>query len=586
MVLAPEHALVDKLTGKAERKAVDAYRAQAAAKSELERSELQKDKSGVFTGAHAINPANGAKIPIWIADYVLAGYGTGAIMSVPAQDQRDFEFAQKFGLPIVRTVEPPAGFEGEAWTGDGTCINSGFLDGLRVEAAKAGMIDWLEQGGRGERRINYKLRDWLFSRQRYWGEPFPVVFVDGEARTLPENALPVTLPELEDFKPSGSPEGPLAKARHWLETQDPVTGRAARRETNTMPQWAGSCWYYLRFIDPENPEQLVDPRLEKYWMPVDLYVGGAEHAVLHLLYARFWHMVLHDAGVISTPEPFVRLVHQGMILGELEYTVDGERVDESKVEKQGDRFVLRSDPSVTVEARAFKMSKSRGNVVNPDEILARHGADAFRLYEMFLGPLEQVKPWSTRGVEGTFRFLNRAWRLFIAGDEWDSGVRTEVVDAEASTDQLKLLHRTIAKVTGEIEALRFNTAIASLMEFTNAANKWPTIPRPVADSFVLLLAPLAPHVAEELWQRLGHAESLAYAPWPVHDAKYLVDDRITVAVQINGKVRGTIEIAADADEAAVLEVAKADAGVSKHLAGATIRKAIYVRGRIVNFVVG
>jgi len=586
MVLAPEHALVDRITGKAERKGVEAYRAQAAGKSELERSELQKDKTGVFTGAHAINPANGAKIPIWIADYVLAGYGTGAIMSVPAQDQRDYEFAKKFALPIVRTVEPPAGFDGEAWTGDGVCINSSFLDGLRVEAAKARMIDWLEKEGRGERRVNYKLRDWLFSRQRYWGEPFPVIFVDGEARTLPEDALPVTLPELEDFKPSGSPEGPLAKARGWLETKDPATGAPARRETNTMPQWAGSCWYYLRFIDPENPEQLVDPKLERYWMPVDLYVGGAEHAVLHLLYARFWHMVLYDAGVISTPEPFVRLVHQGMILGELEYTVNGERIDESKVEKQGDRFVLRSDPSVTVEARAFKMSKSRGNVVNPDEILARHGADAFRLYEMFLGPLEQVKPWSTRGVEGTFRFLNRAWRLFMSGDEWDAPMRAEVVNSEPSTEQLKLLHRTIAKVTGEIEALRFNTAIASLMEFTNAANKWPTIPRAVADSFVLLLAPLAPHVAEELWQRLGHAESLAYAPWPVHDAKYLVDDRITVAVQVNGKVRGTIEIAADADEAAVLEVARADAGVSKHLAGATVRKAIYVRGRIVNFVVG
>ena len=584
MVLAPEHALVDKLTGEAERKTVDAYRAQAAAKSELERSELQKDKTGVFTGAYAINPANGAKIPIWIADYVLAGYGTGAIMSVPAQDQRDYEFAKKFALPIIRTVEPPAGFEGEAWTGDGVCINSGFLDGLRVEPAKARMIEWLEQEGRGERRVNYKLRDWLFSRQRYWGEPFPVIFVDGEARTLPEDALPVTLPELEDFKPSGSPEGPLAKARHWLETKDPVTGKAARRETNTMPQWAGSCWYYLRFIDPDNPERLVDPALEKYWMPVDLYVGGAEHAVLHLLYARFWHMVLYDAGVISTPEPFVRLVHQGMILGELEYSVNGERVDQSRVEKQGERFVLRSDPSVTVEARAFKMSKSRGNVVNPDGIIARHGTDAFRLYEMFLGPLEQVKPWSTRGVEGTFRFLNRAWRLFMAGDEWDARVRAEVVDAEASTEQLKLLHRTIAKVTEDFEALRFNTAIAALMEFTNAANKWPGIPRSVADSFVLLLAPLAPHVAEELWQRLGHAESLAYVSWPVHDAKYLVDDRIVVAVQINGKVRGTVEIPADADEAAVLELAKSDAAVSRYLAGAIIRKAIYVRGRIVNFV--
>jgi leucyl-tRNA synthetase len=350
-----------------------------------------------------------------------------------------------------------------------------------------------------------------------------------------------------------------------------------------MPQWAGSCWYYLRYIDPDNADCLVDPELERYWMPVDLYVGGQEHAVLHLLYARFWHKVLYDAGVISTPEPFVRLVHQGMILGELEFTVDGKRIDEADVDKQGDRFVLRSDPAVAVDARAHKMSKSRGNVVNPDDIVERYGADAFRLYEMFLGPLEQVKPWNTRGVEGTYRFLNRAWRLLIAAD--DASLRDVITDAEPSPDEARLIHRTIAKVTGDIESLRFNTAISALMEFTNAANKWDRIPRSVADSFVLLLSPLAPHLAEELWQHLGHAESLAYAPWPEHDPAYLVADTLTLAVQINGKVRAKIEVPADADEDTVLGLANADANVSRHLEGATIRRAIYVPGRIVNFVV-
>ena len=605
MVLAPEHPLVARIATAGQRAAVERYQAEAAKKSELERAELAKTKTGVFTGAFAINPANGARIPIWIADYVLLGYGTGAIMAVPGQDQRDYDFAQRYELPILRTVEPPADFDGEAWTGEGPCINSGFLDGLGVDDAKARIIEWLEAEGHGERRINYKLRDWLFSRQRYWGEPFPILFVDGEARTLPDDELPVTLPELEDFKPSGSPEGPLAKARGWLETTDPATGAPARRETNTMPQWAGSCWYYLRFIDPHNTERLIDPELEKYWMPVDLYVGGAEHAVLHLLYARFWHKVLYDARVISTPEPFVRLVHQGMILGELEYTVNGKRVDESEVEKHGDRFVLRADPSITVDARANKMSKSRGNVVNPDEIVERYGADAFRLYEMFMGPLEQVKPWSTRGVEGTYRFLSRAWRLLVDEDESGStpngrpggksgaaasgvsgaALRESVVDAEPTDDEARLIHQTIAKVTEDFEGLRFNTAISALMEFTNAANKWQRMPRSIAGQFIRLLAPLAPHLAEELWQKLGHSESLAYAPWPEHDPTRLVAATLVIPVQINGKVRAKIEVPADADEQAVLGLANEDANVSRHLEGMTIRRAIYVPGRIVNFVV-
>ncbi|HVJ29413.1 MAG TPA: leucine--tRNA ligase, partial [Gammaproteobacteria bacterium] len=514
-------------------------------------------------------------------------YGTGAIMAVPAQDQRDYEFAAKFGLPVIRTVQPPADFDlKSAWLGDGVAINSGFLNGKNVEQAKAAMIDWLEREGKGERRVNYKLRDWLFSRQRYWGEPFPIVFVDGKPQSVADSALPVLLPELEDFKPSGSPEGPLAKAGAWLEIVDAKTGKKARRETNTMPQWAGSCWYYLRFIDPTNPTQLVDPKLEKYWQPVDLYVGGGEHAVLHLLYARFWHRVLYDAGIVSTPEPFQKLVHQGIILGELEFTVNGERVDEDRVEKQGDRFVLRDDPKTTVEARAYKMSKARGNVVNPDGIVARYGADAFRLYEMFLGPLEQVKPWNTRGVEGMVRFLNRAWRLIAGSDTEDGGNAPPLDDATPTREQLRLLHQTIAKVTEDIEGMRFNTAISALMELTNAAYKWPSVPRAVAEPFVLLLSPLAPHLAEELWQRLGHKESLAYHAWPVADPALLKADIIEIPVQVNGKVRGKISVPAEAQESEVIEIAKKDQNVGKHLAGQNVKRAIYVRGRIVNFVVG
>jgi leucyl-tRNA synthetase len=472
------------------------------------------------------------------------------------------------------------------------------------------MIDWLEQHGHGERKVNYKLRDWLFSRQRYWGEPFPIVFADGQAYAVDDADLPVLLPELSEFKPSGSPEGPLATVTDWIETRLSSTGQPARRETNTMPQWAGSCWYFLRYIDPHNTDALVDPELERYWMPVDLYIGGAEHAVLHLLYARFWHKVLYDEGVISSPEPFARLVHQGMILGELEFSaytnasgdfvsaefvrdgadtrdgapVTSARVAENSVAKEGDRFVLQSDASIVVDARAHKMSKSRGNVVNPDDIVTRYGADAFRLYEMFMGPLEQVKPWSTRGVDGTHRFLNRVWRLLVDGDTRRTAAR--VSDDPADETQLRALHQTITKVTDDIEALRFNTAIAALMEFTNAANKWEKLPREVCDSFVLLLAPLAPHIAEELWQILGNERSLAYAPWPISDARYLQRDTLLIPVQVNGKMRGRIEVAADASEAEVLELAKRDENVARHLEGKALKREIYVRGRIVNLVIG
>ena len=613
MVLAPEHAFVTKLATPAQRAAIEAYREQASRKSELERTELQKDKTGVFTGAYAINPATSGRIPIWIADYVLAGYGTGAIMAVPAQDERDWDFAQSHGLPVIRTVQPPSDFDGNgAYLGDGKIINSGFLDGMNVEQAKAAMIDWLEKSGAGERQVNYKLRDWLFSRQRYWGEPFPIVFVDGKPQTVTDDELPVLLPDVEEFKPSGTPEGPLATAKDWLDTT--AGGRPARRETNTMPQWAGSCWYYLRYIDPENGSRMVDPELERYWMPVDLYVGGSEHAVLHLLYARFWHKVLYDAGFVSTPEPFAKLVHQGMMLGEPELTQyrtatgelvsaehvrDGkdvrsgqelaaERVGEDAVEKRGERFVLRAQPGIVVDARAFKMSKSRGNVVNPDDIIARYGADSLRLYEMFMSPLDQVKPWNTRGVEGTFRFLSRAWRLIVGVDDEDAGAtaRPPVEDAAPTNEQSRVLHQTIAKVTEDLEAMRFNTAISTLMEFTNAAYKWPNVPRAAVEAFTLLLAPLAPHIAEELWERLGHRESLAYHPWPKADPAFLKADVIEIPVQVNGKVRAKIQAPAEAGEPEVLGIARADPNVAKHLEGQTIKRAIYVRGRIVNFVIG
>jgi leucyl-tRNA synthetase len=607
MVLAPEHELVGSITSADQRAAVTTYQTLAATKSELERTGLQKDKSGVFTGAYAINPASQEQIPIWIADYVLAGYGTGAIMAVPGEDQRDWEFARAYSLPIIRTVAPPPDFAGEAYTGDGPAINSGFLDGLPVAPAKTRMIDWLEETGRGRRRVNYKLRDWLFSRQRYWGEPFPILFVDGRPKSVPVDALPVTLPELEDFKPSGSPEGPLAAAGDWLHTRDPETGAAARRETNTMPQWAGSCWYYLRYIDPTNSLALANPELERYWMPVDLYIGGAEHAVLHLLYARFWHKVLFDAGIVSTPEPFLKLVHQGMILGELEYTayadehgaavsaehvrnghdtrtgrgVTAAKVADSAVEKQGDHFVLREQPQIRVDARAHKMSKSRGNVVNPDDIVSSYGADAFRLYEMFMGPLEQVKPWSTRGVEGTYRFLNRVWRLIAQNDPGAPGTLTA---AQGSEEQLRLLHRTILKVTEDIEAMRFNTAIAALMEFVNAAYKWPQLPGQIAEPFLLLLAPFAPHIAEELWQQLGHRTSLAYEPWPSADPYYLRTDTVEIAVQVNGKVRARLTVPVEAEEDEVLRIARSDEAVARHLGDRELGRAIYVPGRILNLV--
>jgi len=628
MVLAPEHPLVKQVTTADHVEDVRAYIEQASRKSDLERTELQKEKTGAFTGGFAVNPVNGEKIPIWIADYVLISYGTGAIMAVPAHDERDYEFAKKYDLPI-REVVSGGDIAAQSYTGDGRLVNSSSedreipgiarkgvsLDGLSVKEAKTMITQWLEKQGQGQYRVNYKLRDWLFSRQRYWGEPFPIIFVDDEPKPLPVSELPVTLPNIVEFKPSGSVEGPLAMLEAWVNTADPETGKPARRETNTMPQWAGSCWYYLRFIDAHNDERLVDPEKEKYWMPIDLYIGGSEHAVLHLLYARFWHKVLYDAGIVSTPEPFGKLVHQGMILGEMEYTVhvaadgsyvsaehvedgvtdsgaavDTRRVDESDVEKKGDIFVLRSDPSVRVDARAHKMSKSRGNVINPDDVVAQYGADSLRLYEMFMGPLEQVKPWSMRGVEGVHRFLNRLWRLLIEQGDDDEGssareLRTAVQDVEPSREQLRVLHQTIDKVTSDIEDLRFNTAIAAMMEFVNAANKWDVVPLSVARSFVLIVSPFAPHVGEELWRLLGASDSLAHESWPEVVAEYLKADEVEIAVQVNGKVRGSVLVAPEASKEAVLAAARSDENVARHLDNGNVRREIYVPGRIVNFVV-
>ncbi len=546
MVLAPEHALVSRITTPAQRAAVDAYVETAARKSERERVAEVKTKSGAFTGAFATNPVNGKQIPVWISDYVLASYGTGAIMAVPGHDQRDWEFAFAFGLEVVEVVS--GGDIGlEAWAGHGTLVNSGLLDGLSVPDAKQRITAWLEENGKGKGTIQYKLRDWLFSRQRYWGEPFPLIHAeDGEIVLVDEEQLPLLLPETDSYQPSGNGESPLATLTDWVEVTLP-DGRRGRRETNTMPQWAGSCWYYLRFIDPRNDQVAWDAAKERYWMPVDLYVGGAEHAVLHLLYSRFWHKVLFDLGYVSTKEPFQKLFNQGMILGE----------------------------------NNEKMSKSRGNVVNPDDVIDSHGADAMRLYEMFMGPLEATKPWNTSGVDGVRRLLDRTWRL-VVDEETDE---TIVTDEAPATEALRALHKTVKKVGEDIEGLRFNTAIAAMMELVNVLTKNGERPRAVVEPLVQLIAPFAPHLGEELWARLGHAGGISYVDWPAYDAALTVDDTVTYAVQVNGKVRAQIELARDAVEADAVAAAKALDNVQRHLEGKTLRRAIFVRGRMVNFVV-
>ncbi|MCP3741086.1 leucine--tRNA ligase [Rossellomorea sp. BNER] len=545
-VLAPEHPFVDKITTTGQKQHVEAYIDKVKSKSDLERTDLAKDKSGVFTGAYAINPINQEKMPIWIADYVLMSYGTGAIMAVPAHDERDFEFAQKFDLPIKEVVAG-GDVKKEAYTGDGEHINSGFLNGLEKEKAIGKAIDWLEDEGVGTKKVTYRLRDWLFSRQRYWGEPIPVIhWEDGTTTTVPVEELPLSLPKTTEIKPSGTGESPLANISEWVNVEDPETGKKGRRETNTMPQWAGSCWYYLRFIDPDNDKELASQEALNHWLPVDMYIGGAEHAVLHLLYARFWHKFLYDIGVVPTKEPFQKLFNQGMILGE----------------------------------NNEKMSKSKGNVVNPDEIIESHGADTLRLYEMFMGPLEASIAWSTNGLDGARRFLDRVWRLLVTDE---GAIRDKVTESE-NKDLEKTYHQTVQKVTENYEDLRFNTGISQLMVFINDAYKAETLPKEYVEGFVKMLAPIAPHIAEELWAKLGYEGTISYAAWPTYDEAKLVDNEVEIVFQVNGKVRAKLTVAKDLSKDELEKFAMKDAKVQEHIEGKTVRKVIAVPGKLVNIV--
>ena len=617
LVLAPEHAMVGALTAEewpedvppawtggaaTPAEAVAAYQRSASRRSEMDRQSQTKTKTGVFTGRYATNPVNGRAIPVFVADYVLMGYGTGAIMAVPAQDERDWDFAQAFELPIVRTVAPPEGFDGRAYTGDGPAINSSFLDGLAVGEAKQRMIAWLEEHGAGRGTVTYKLRDWLFSRQRYWGEPFPIVYgADGQPRALPESMLPVVLPEIDDFAPrsydaedaTSAPEPPLGRATEWATvTLDLGDGpKEYRREINTMPQWAGSCWYEIRYLDPKNDERFVDPEAERYWMGprqptdtggVDLYVGGVEHAVLHLLYARFWHKVLFDLGEVSSSEPFRRLFNQGYVQAYAYTDERGVYVPANEVVERDGKYHWRDRP---VRREFGKMGKSLKNSVTPDDMYAAYGADTLRLYEMFTGPLDQSRPWETKAVVGSQRLLQRIWRNMV--DETTGEIRVD--DRPLPENTRRLLHRTIVAVREGMESLRFNIAIARLTELNNhvtTACEGDGVPREVAEPLLLMLAPLAPHISEELWSRLGHTESLAWAPYPVADPALLVDETIEIPVQVNGKVRGTVRVASDADQAEMEAVARADERIAALLADGQIRKVVVVPRRLVNFVVG
>jgi leucyl-tRNA synthetase len=611
MVVAPEHPLVDSLTTDEHREAVDAYREAAARKSDLDRTDLAREKTGVFTGTSVVHPLSGRPVPVWVADYVLATYGTGAIIAVPAHDDRDHEFATSFCLDVVTVVEPPAGATagpGGLFTGRGRAVASGPYTGLETDAFIAAVTADLAESGLGRPAANSKLRDWLFSRQRFWGEPFPILheldadgIPTGRVRPVDEAELPVPLPPLADFKPGDSPDPPLSRAGHdWLFVER--DGVRYRRETNTMPQWAGSCWYFLRFLDPGNTERFLDPEIERAWMPVDLYVGGAEHAVLHLLYSRFWHKVLFDRGFVSGREPFGRLVNQGMILGEMEFTgyraaaggwISAEkrgpddtavRLPAEQVEKQGEHFVLRDMPSVRVESRAHKMSKSRGNVVNPDQVVRDFGADALRLYEMFMGPLEATKPWSTSGVGGVRTFLDRCWRLVVDERADEIAPAPQLCDDAPSDDQLRELHRMIDKVTRDVPALSFNTAIARMMEFVNVCTPLERRPRALLEPFVTVLAPFAPHLAEELWEVLGRPAPVSLAPWPAVEERWLRDDTVEIPVQVQGKLRGRVVVPADADAAAMQAAAASDPRIAELLAGHKVAKVVAVPGRLVNFV--
>ena len=551
MVLAPEHPFVPQITTAEHKDAVEAYQKACSSKSDLDRGDLNKDKSGVFTGAYAINPVNEERIPVWIADYVMMGYGTGAIMAVPAHDERDFEFAKRFDLPILQVVQPTTDADWQGYTDPGTAVNSGFLDGLATVEAKAKIIDWLESNNLGKRRIQFKLRDWLFSRQRYWGEPFPIVWKDGHHHAIPDSELPLLAPPLDDYKPSGTPDPLLSKATEWVNLPD-----GSKRETNTMPQWAGSCWYYLRYCDPTNAGRFISNEAEDYWSDekpgmVDLYVGGTEHAVLHLLYARFWHKVLFDLGHLQTPEPFQKLVNQGLILGE-----DGQ-----------------------------KMSKSRGNVVNPDDVVSEYGADSLRLYEMFMGPLEQVKPWQMKGVEGVSRFLARVWRVAFEESDGTFKVSHKIQDVPCTDKELlRVVHETIKKVGEDIEKLNFNTAISQMMICTNAFTQAEVVPLKEFTQFLTVLNPFAPHLAEEINACLGSSAQLSESVWPTYDPEALVRNEIELVVQVNGKLRDRLMIAKDADEETAKAAAFASSKVMEHLEGKTIRKIVFIPGKIFNIV--
>ncbi|PFA64001.1 leucine--tRNA ligase [Bacillus sp. AFS015802] len=545
-VLAPEHPFVAEITTDEQRSKVNEYIDKIKSKSDLERTDLAKEKTGVFTGAYAINPANGEKMPIWIADYVLMSYGSGAIMAVPAHDERDYEFAKEFDLPIVEVVSG-GNVEEEAYTGDGDHVNSGFLDGLGKEEAIAKAISWLEEKNIGTKKVTYRLRDWLFSRQRYWGEPIPVIhWEDGTTTTVPESELPLVLPKTTEIKPSGTGESPLANISEWVNVEDPETGKKGRRETNTMPQWAGSCWYYIRYIDPHNEDALADAKKMQEWLPVDTYIGGAEHAVLHLLYARFWHKFLYDIGVVPTKEPFQKLFNQGMILGE----------------------------------NNEKMSKSKGNVVNPDEVVESHGADTLRLYEMFMGPLEASIAWSTNGLDGARRFLDRVWRLLV---EEDGTLSSKVKDAPNS-DLDKTYNQTVKKVTEDYEGLRFNTGISQLMVFINDAYKAETLPKEYVEGFIKLLSPIAPHMTEELWSKLGHEGTISYEAWPTFDESKLVDNEVEIVLQVNGKVKAKVMIPRDMTKDDLEKTAMENDEIKTQIEGKTIRKVIAVPGKLVNIV--
>ncbi len=548
MVMAPEHPLVKKIVSNEQKKAVEKYIDEAAKKSDLDRTELNKEKTGVFLGNYAINPANNTKMPIWISDYVIMGYGTGVIMAVPGQDQRDWDFAKEFDLKIIRTVETPDDFDGEAYSGDGPAINSDFLDGLSIEKAKEKIIKWLEKEGKGKGAVQFKLRDWLFSRQRYWGEPIPIVHQDGKPVPLNESELPLELPEVDKYEPSGTGESPLANIKSWVEVKDSESNIIGLRETNTMPQWAGSCWYYLRFIDPNNLEKGWDPKKEKYWMPVDLYIGGAEHAVLHLLYSRFWHHVLYDLGLVSTKEPFKKLFNQGMILG--------------------------SDGS--------KMSKSRGNVVNPDETVDIYGSDALRIYEMFMGPLEKGKPWSTSGLQGCSRFIKKLWSILIDNE---GDLSKHINDSESDKQTNQMLHQMIKKVSDNLEQLHFNTCVSEFMIFTNHIQKLDEINRELIRSFIVLLNPFMPHFAQELWELMGESSELTYEDWPKYDESFIIQDEVTIAVQLNGKRRSEINISKDEDESSVLDKARSDEKIAAFIGDKEVVKEIYIKDKIVNLVI-